>query len=97
MGPALLPGSTVELALGMSEGKPALPPGRLQYSGEAPYLTWTVEQNRPGELGERICPRGMGAALLCWSSTGELALVAWVKESWWADQLSYHPGAELEL
>lgn len=98
MGPALLPGNTVELALVMSEGKPTLPPGRLQYSGEqAPYRTCAVEQNRPGELGERICPQGMGAALPCWSSSVELALVAWVKESWWADRLSYHPGAELEL
>jgi hypothetical protein len=32
-----------------------------------------------------------------WSSldlAGELALVVWVWESWWADQLSYHPGLD---
>lgn len=38
-----------------------------------------------------------GQLALPLSEAGDLALVAWVWESWQADQLSYHPGPESGL
>ena len=75
----------------------------IQESSPAPCLCSTVELTlmewaqvnwpcgvRVGELALPLAGCRIGRT--GWGSAGELALVVWVWESWWADQFRYHPG-----
>ena len=64
------------------------------------FLEVWVKMSLPGgmRIGELTLPPANGS--VGWtiqSSAGELALMVQIRESWWADQLSYHPGPDLGL
>ena len=74
-------------------------------SWESRYSTSSGQDNRTSHHGVGVVNHleGIGAGELAlplaswgikwasWGSVGDLNIVAWVKESCWADKLSYHP------
>lgn len=58
-------------------------------------MSWPQRHESWSEL--TLPPEDSSIGLPSWNSSGELVLVVQKKESWWVDQLIYHPGPDPRL